>query len=77
MKSNEQKDSLSRKEETLLVEVPKDKVYFVKFVLEAAGHLTFMTIKPGGRLVLRFDAEERETLKNLLLNLPFDITIKE
>ncbi|AEH46015.1 hypothetical protein Thein_2167 [Thermodesulfatator indicus DSM 15286] len=59
----------------LLIEVPKEKVYFVKFVIEASGHLAFMTIKPGGRIILRFDREEQEKVQELLKHLPILINL--
>ncbi|WP_022852421.1 DUF4911 domain-containing protein [Thermodesulfatator atlanticus] len=72
-KTNEKTQEVSREETTIAIKVPKDKVYFVKFVIEAAGHLAAITVKPGGKIILKCDQAESKKLRTLLKNLPFEV----
>ena len=56
----------------VIVSLPAEKVYLFKFLLEACGHLAFPTIKKGGAVELRLDAEERSHLEKFLASLPFE-----
>ncbi|NPA49560.1 MAG: DUF4911 domain-containing protein [Thermodesulfobacteria bacterium] len=77
MKGNELARGVSRKEARLRVKLSPQKVYLLKFLLEASGHLAFPTIQKGGTVILRADATTLPEVKGFLKELPFVDSIEE
>ncbi len=76
-KVTEEFQEVSRKETKCCIKVPREKIYLVKFLLEASGHLAFPTILPNGFIVLRYDSEREKEIKQFLKALPKDYLLEE
>ena len=74
-KGNEEELQASRKEATLILRLPREKVYLFRFLLEASGHLAFLTVRGGGLVELRFDAETAQEVHDFLKGLPLSFEV--